>query len=88
MGCCIRCLTLEGRIVPGMDVDHFMPVVKGGSDSMDNLWLLCKSCHNEKTAREANGHSGFKVRFGLDGWPLDETEWLQIIAERNRASDV
>lgn len=51
---------------------------------MDNLWLLCRDCHKEKTAREANGHSGFKVRFGLDGWPLEDKDWLEIIKERQK----
>ena len=84
MGCCIRCLTLEGRIVPGMDVDHFIPVSKGGGDDLYSLWLLCKDCHSEKTARESNGLSGFKTRFGLDGWPLADNDWLEIIKERQK----
>ena len=87
MGCCVRCLTLEARVVPGMDVDHFIPVSKNGSDGMENLWLLCRDCHSEKTAREANGLSGFKTRFGLDGWPLEDRDWLEIIEARNQ-SDV
>ena len=81
-GCCIRCFTIENRIVPGQDVDHFIPVSKGGSDTMLNIWLLCRDCHSEKTAREANGLSGFKTRFGLDGWPLEDKDWLEIIKKR------
>jgi hypothetical protein len=38
-GLCRRC----GR--PGNDIDH----IAGDSGSMENLQLLCRSCHNDKT---------------------------------------
>ena len=28
-----------------MDVDHKLPVAKGGGDDPDNLWLLCRACN-------------------------------------------
>lgn len=40
---------LRGR---DLEVDHIVPVVKGGSDDLDNLQLLCKPCHHEKTRGE------------------------------------
>lgn len=82
-GCCIRCLTLENRIVGGRECDHFIPESKGGSDELSNLWYLCIACHRLKTQRESNGMSGFNERIGLDGWPLVEPDWLEIIKERN-----
>ena len=81
-GQCIRCLTLEDRFVLGRDVDHFIPHVKGGSDHIMNLWLLCEQCHRQKTQREANGHSGFPLRYDLSGWPIEEQDWLDIIKQR------
>lgn len=35
-----------------MEIDHAMPLSMGGSNSDDNLWLLCHWCHKEKTAEE------------------------------------
>ena len=41
-GVCRSC----GR--PGTDIDH----VSGDSSKMENLQLLCKSCHNKKTKKQ------------------------------------
>lgn len=39
---------------PGLlQVDHFVPLIDGGTDFPDNLQLLCEDCHKAKTAREA-----------------------------------
>ena len=34
-------------------VDHVVPKASGGKDTMDNLQLLCDSCHAKKTRAEA-----------------------------------
>ncbi len=46
-----------GRIVTGREahVDHVVPKAKGGSDLMDNLRTLCRSCHSRKTVRDEQG---------------------------------
>jgi 5-methylcytosine-specific restriction enzyme A len=35
-----------------LEVDHIVPVARGGSWEMDNLWALCKTCHRSKTYYE------------------------------------
>lgn len=32
-----------------LTVDHFIPLAKGGGNEIDNLWTLCKTCHDFKT---------------------------------------
>ena len=34
-----------------LEVDHKIPVSKGGSDRMNNLWTLCRECNAGKTDR-------------------------------------
>lgn len=40
---CVKCGA------PGTDIDHIVPVRKGGQTEMDNLQLLCELCHIEKS---------------------------------------
>lgn len=48
---CVKC----GE--PGVDVDHIVPVMKGGQTEMDNLQLLCKPCHINKSRDDWKGVS-------------------------------
>lgn len=50
------------------EVDHIVPIEKGGSEDDSNLQLLCKECHRKKTARDR----GYVLRDGSDvnGFPL------------------
>jgi 5-methylcytosine-specific restriction protein A len=35
-----------------LEVDHIVPVARGGSWELDNLWVLCRTCHKRKTYTE------------------------------------
>ena len=37
------------------EVDHIVPTTAGGTDRVDNLQALCKSCHSRKTSTEDGG---------------------------------
>ena len=45
-GCCQRCGTEER-----LTVDHIVPRVLGGTDSLDNLQVLCNICNSSKGGR-------------------------------------
>lgn len=34
------------------DIDHIKPLANGGTNTLDNLQAICKSCHSEKTKNE------------------------------------
>ena len=36
----------------GLQVDHIVPVYKGGNNHPNNLATLCRSCHTAKTMRQ------------------------------------
>lgn len=40
------------RVVAALDVDHVVPLRRGGSNANDNLQPLCRMCHNHKTRLE------------------------------------
>lgn len=51
-GLCQDC-EKRGILVSGNNVDHILPVSQGGAIwDLDNLQLLCETCHNAKTAKE------------------------------------
>lgn len=51
-GLCQACAS-KGITTIGVDVDHKVPLWAGGSDDESNKWLLCRPCHDAKTAEEA-----------------------------------
>lgn len=53
---------------PATEVDHIVPISKGGSDERDNLQGLCYGCHEEKT-RVDLGITKKARKIGLDGYP-------------------
>lgn len=63
---CVHCLA-KGITRLGDELDHIIPISKGGSNEDSNLQMLCKECHHTKTLDDI----GYKPKpiIGLDGWP-------------------
>jgi hypothetical protein len=48
-GCCASC---QKMIKKAFDIDHIIPLAEGGTNEPENLQVLCKPCHFEKTKLE------------------------------------
>ncbi|MFE2245260.1 HNH endonuclease [Streptomyces lavendulae] len=46
-GTCARCLRV--CLPSGVDIDHIVPLARGGEDTDGNVQILCKLCHKIKT---------------------------------------
>ena len=66
---CLKCAE-TGKIKAASEVDHILPLHKGGTDDDGNLQALCHDCHAEKTATEQGNRR--KPEIGLDGWPVED----------------
>lgn len=49
------------------EIDHIIPLERGGTYADSNVQPLCKPCHEAKTALDRGYKS--KAKIGLDGWP-------------------
>ncbi len=56
---CQRC-DFDGNLKPWcMEIDHIVPVSRGGLTILENLQPLCLNCHRDKTVRETKQrHTG------------------------------
>jgi hypothetical protein len=48
---CGYCLTSQRVVGPLLEVDHIIPVARGGTDHEDNLVLACPMCNGHKADR-------------------------------------
>lgn len=48
---CSRC-SAQGFITAAVEVDHVIPLFKGGADEDQNRQALCKPCHLDKTRED------------------------------------
>ncbi|MBG4255942.1 HNH endonuclease [Pseudomonas aeruginosa] len=68
--CCAMCGKLCG-FPGGFELDHKVPLFKGGEDSEENCQVLCSGpdgCHAKKTNTDLGRRS--KLQVGIDGWPV------------------
>lgn len=85
-GLCFRC-AYYGIAAHGQDVDHWVPVFRGGDDSPFNCFLLCGDCHNEKTHRESRRLVGWRPKLNpKTGWPMPEPDWTALIRAKEEQS--
>jgi 5-methylcytosine-specific restriction protein A len=63
-----RACAAEGRVAAAVELDHIVPLSKGGGHEEDNLQPLCGDCHAAKSAKDMGRQA--KPQYGVDGWPV------------------
>lgn len=53
---CRDCFEFGGIIRKAVEVDHIIPISRGGSDDDDNVRCLCASCHQNRTHELRKGN--------------------------------
>jgi 5-methylcytosine-specific restriction protein A len=65
---CVACLSkTPPRPTAATQVDHIVPLYKGGREAADNRQSLCDECHALKTAADMGYQPARKI--GDDGYP-------------------
>jgi len=67
-----RMCEVNGLVVLGAEMDHILPIFKGGSNDDENLQMLCVACHLKKTADDLG--VTYRPVTGQDGWPIEKKE--------------
>lgn len=58
----------KGFVTQGAELDHILPLFKGGNNDDENLQMLCIECHRQKSANDLD--MIYKPTIGVDGWPI------------------
>lgn len=48
---CGYCLSPQHLVMARLEIEHLIPLAKGGSSSIENLWLACPICNRYKADR-------------------------------------
>lgn len=48
---CGHCLSPQWLVMARLEIEHIIPMSKGGSDDETNLWLSCPLCNRFKSDR-------------------------------------
>lgn len=84
---CGYCLSPQHLVMARLEIEHIMPLAKGGTDEESNLWLACPICNSHKSDKTTVIDPDTNTTVPLfnprkDSW-WDHFEWaddgLQII---------
>ncbi|MCV3213251.1 HNH endonuclease [Plectonema radiosum NIES-515] len=67
---CGYCLSPQRLVIARLEIEHIIPISKGGSNDESNLWLACPLC---------NGYKSDKT-IGID---LETREAVKLFNPRN-----
>jgi hypothetical protein len=48
---CGYCLLPQEILMGKLEIEHIVPIAKGGTDEEENLWLSCRDCNSYKSSK-------------------------------------
>lgn len=86
--CCMRNARHLGNLET-LEIHHVIPVADGGTDSPENLWVLCTACHKAVHARRTytndHMHPFFEAYDAYQQWKAENQEEFE--AKRKAFAD-
>src|SRR2546425_7145134 len=49
---CGYCLSPQHLVMARLEIEHILPLTKGGNDDDTNLWLACPLCNSHKSDKQ------------------------------------
>jgi hypothetical protein len=76
---CGYCLSPQRLLMARLEIEHIIPIAKGGADNETNLWLACPICNQHKSDKldAIDPLTGLVTKLfnpRTDGW-FDHFEW-------------
>jgi len=71
---CVAC-EQRGKVSMATELDHIVPLHKGGTNEEPNLQGLCSECHDEKTRKDLGWRE--RITIGSDGWPIESYDYAE-----------
>lgn len=50
---CGYCLSPQHLVMARLEIEHIVPLAKGGTDEESNLWLACPICNSHKSDKSS-----------------------------------
>ena len=47
-----KCSSCNNLLTASYEIDHIVPLYKGGSNNRENLSAMCRNCHGNKTLND------------------------------------
>ena len=83
-GICLCCANpIFESDIPKSQVDHIIPINRGGGHETSNLALAHSRCNSDKHNKTLEEHWGWRFRSGLDTTQIDRAK-LDLVIETNR----
>jgi predicted HNH restriction endonuclease len=76
-----RCEACDNVVSASYEIDHRIPLWKGGTNEISNLQCLCAECHSQKTVQENQEREEKRRMFSsLRRPPLQCVQCLHIVS--------